>query len=196
MAEMRQFVTSCGVEYGEGLCVCREGPRKRLKWTDEDYLNGVILPGRRLLNCKVGRFADGNMRDIHDELRAEGNFSILVLSTDDFGDKEGRSTRAADEICSKVNKKFPLGIVQPIVVHPHSEAEFQWTDLPDYIKRKAEMCLFKASTDVYDVYGADHTGREAGALVVVRPDGVVGMMTALEDIQQVVAFLKTLVRSG
>jgi 2-polyprenyl-6-methoxyphenol hydroxylase-like FAD-dependent oxidoreductase len=194
-AELKQFSMGCGVEYGEGLCVSREELKKEQVWTSEDYLNGVIFPGRRLLNCKVKRFADGNMRDIHDELRSEGRFSIVMLASDDFGVKDGRSTKVADDICDKVIKNFLPGLIQPIILQPSSEPEFQWTDLPSSIKQEAEMSLHNASEDIYKVYGIEHTGSQAGALIVVRPDDVVGMMTDLEDTQQVVTFLKRMVRT-
>ncbi|CZR62721.1 related to phenol monooxygenase [Phialocephala subalpina] len=194
-AEMKQFVVSCGVEYGEGLCVSRAKFKKEQTWTKEDYLNGVILPGRRLLNCRVKRFADGNMRDIHDELGSEGRFSIMMLASYDFGVKDGRSTIIADDICSKVIKKFSPGLIQPIIVQPHLHPEFQWTDLPSSIRQEAEMSLHNASADTYKVYGVEHSGSHAGALIVVRPDGIVGMMAELEDTQQVVTFLKRMVRT-
>jgi phenol 2-monooxygenase len=147
------------------------------------------------LNCKVKRFADGVMWDIHDELRAEGRFSIVILASDDFGFKDGRSAKIADKVCSKVIKDFPLGLVQPIILQPSLEPEFQWTDLPTSIKQEVEMNLHSASVEAYETYGVEHTGSQGGALIVVRPDGVVGMIAELEDLQKVVTFLKRMVRS-
>ena len=193
--DQKQFSTSCGIEYGEGLCVSRAESKKEQAWTREDYLNGVIFPGRRLLNCKVKRFADGNIRDIHDELRSEGRFSIMMLASADFGVKDGRSNKVAEEICDKVIKNFLPGLIQPIILQPNSEPDFQWTDLASSIKQEAEMSLHNASEDIYKLYGVEHTGSQAGAIIVMRPDGVVGMMTDLEDTQQVVTFLKRMVRT-
>ena len=57
------------------------------------------------------------------------------------------------------------------------------------------MSLHNASADIYKVYGVEHTGSHGGMLIVVRPDGVVGMMAGLEDTQGVVSFLKRVVRT-
>lgn len=194
LPHMKQFVTSCGVEYGEGWCVTRTESKKGPPRTNEDYLNGVIFPGRRLLNCKVKRFADGTIRDMHDELRAEGRFSIVMLAGDDFGDKDGRSTKVASDICCNVLRMFLPGLIQPIILHPSLEQDLKWTDLPGCIKEGAEMSLYSASPEVYRLYGIDYQGSQAGALIVVRPDGFVGMRAELEDMQQVIIFLRRIVR--
>lgn len=61
------FTSGCGVEYAESLAV------ERSTYTNgeppvhgEDFLSGILRPGRRLLNVKVKRFADGSHRDIQD----------------------------------------------------------------------------------------------------------------------------------
>jgi hypothetical protein len=61
------FTSGCGVEYAENLAVDRaiaEGGRQPV--SGDDFLSGVLRPGRRLLNVKLKRFADGCHRDIHD----------------------------------------------------------------------------------------------------------------------------------
>ena len=62
------FTTGCGVEYDENLAVGRSGfnADTRNPITGDDYLSGIIRPGRRLLNVKMKRFADGAQKDIHD----------------------------------------------------------------------------------------------------------------------------------
>lgn len=57
------------------------------------------------------------------------------------------------------------------------------------------MSLHNASADVYKLYGVEHTGERAGALVVVRPDGVVGMIAELDGTEKVVAFLNKIIRT-
>ncbi|PVH82377.1 phenol monooxygenase [Cadophora sp. DSE1049] len=193
MAEMKQFSTGCGIEYGEGLGISRAGMIDE-KWSSQDYLNGVVFPGRRLMNCKVKRFANGTPRDIHDELGAEGKFGILLLAADDFGNRDSRSTKIAETLCSQVLGKYPSGLLQPIIVLPNEASKFEWTDLPSCIKEEAEMSLFLASEDVYRIYGIPCQGVAAGKLILVRPDGIVGLMTDLEDIEKVENFLGRLVK--
>lgn len=61
------FTSGCGVEYNPNMIVAREfppGSSDPIQGTD--YLAGVLRPGRRLLNVKLMRHADGWHRDIQD----------------------------------------------------------------------------------------------------------------------------------
>lgn len=64
------FSSGCGVEYPENILVVRDftGGIVSNPIQGEDYLSGVLRPGRRLLNVKVKRYADGWHRDIQDGL--------------------------------------------------------------------------------------------------------------------------------
>ena len=62
------FTSGCGIEYSEGLLV-------KKTFDDADQPSpirpgkpelGLLVPGRRVMNVKVKRFADANPRDIHD----------------------------------------------------------------------------------------------------------------------------------
>lgn len=57
------FTSGCGIEYPQNLLV--EEVRDGIV-TGTDYLSGILRPGRRLLNVKVKRHADGARRDIQD----------------------------------------------------------------------------------------------------------------------------------
>ena len=58
------FTSGCGIEYPENLLVEKSGCENAVHGTD--YLSGVLRPGRRLLNVKVKRHADGVRRDLQD----------------------------------------------------------------------------------------------------------------------------------
>jgi len=58
------FTSGCGVEYPENLLVQGLTPDGVIEGTD--YLSGILKPGRRLLNVKVLRHADGFRRDFQD----------------------------------------------------------------------------------------------------------------------------------
>lgn len=58
------FTSGCGIEYPENVTVEKTPAKNPIKGTD--YLHGILYPGRRLLNVRVKRFADGNRRDLHD----------------------------------------------------------------------------------------------------------------------------------
>lgn len=68
-----------------------------------------------------------------------------------------------------------------------------WSDLPPALKKHSEMSFYSgyALDDVYGVYGVDEN---EGAVVVVRPDGYVGVVAALGDVQAVEGYLGNVVR--
>ena len=47
-------------------------------------MNGFLLAGRRLLSSKVKRFADGNLRDLNDELLSDGRCRIAMFGSRDL----------------------------------------------------------------------------------------------------------------
>jgi len=58
------FTSGCGVEYPENLLVEKTSSEGLIAGTD--YLSGVLRPGRRLLNVKAKRHADGYRRELQD----------------------------------------------------------------------------------------------------------------------------------
>jgi phenol 2-monooxygenase len=58
------FTSGCGIEYPENLLVRKTVSEGLIQGTD--FLSGVLRPGRRLLNVKVKRHADGYRRDLQD----------------------------------------------------------------------------------------------------------------------------------
>ena len=77
-------------------------------------------------------------------------------------------------------------MVELVVLHPLKE-RFEWTDLPPALKKYCEMRFYGCADDnAYQVYGVPET---SGALVTVRPDGVVGMIDHLEAYEAVQSYL-------
>jgi len=58
------FTSGCGIEYPDSDLVLKERANSPVHGTD--FLSGVLRPGRRLLNVRVIRHADGNPRDLQD----------------------------------------------------------------------------------------------------------------------------------
>jgi phenol 2-monooxygenase len=58
------FTSGCGIEYPENLLVEKKSSEEVVSGTD--FLSGVFRPGRRLLNVKAKRHADGYRRDLQD----------------------------------------------------------------------------------------------------------------------------------
>jgi phenol 2-monooxygenase (NADPH) len=60
------FTSGCGIEYPAGILVNSPNPNKEYPITGDNYLQGVLKPGRRLLDAPVRRFADANLRHLQD----------------------------------------------------------------------------------------------------------------------------------
>jgi phenol 2-monooxygenase len=58
------FTSGCGIEYPENLLVEKTSAERLIQ--GKNYLSGVMRPGRRLLNVKAKRHADGYRRDLQD----------------------------------------------------------------------------------------------------------------------------------
>ncbi len=59
------FTSGCGIEYPTGLLVHPVDPSNN-PIHGTDFVNGTLCPGRRLLDVKVRRFADANLRHLQD----------------------------------------------------------------------------------------------------------------------------------
>lgn len=209
------FTSGCGIEYPTGMLV--EGSSQVGDFAikaDGDYLNGCLKQGRRLLDVRVRRFADANVRHLQDgelylpifqhlrklivpsDFLSTGQYRILVLSSTDILSKSGESATALDHICQSIIPSFPESTIELVVVHPFKEQRFEWTDVPDGIKRLAEMKFHGvgAGDEVYETYGIK---QHKGVVVVVRPDGYVGLVTSLQRVKEVDEYLgRCLVRAN
>ncbi|BCS17739.1 putative phenol monooxygenase [Aspergillus puulaauensis] len=191
------FTSGCGIEYPENVTVEKTPAKNPIKGTD--YLHGILYPGRRLLNVRVKRFADGNRRDLHDDFLSTGRFRILVLTASDLLNPSGTSAKTLSAISSSILPHFPPSVIEQVVIHPRlpntSSKGFMWRDLPREIKEHSEMRFYSGyelSDDVFAVYGVEES---KGALAVVRPDGYIGAVAALDDVESVKGYLGRCVRT-
>lgn len=60
------FTSGCGIEYPENLAINRELSDEASPISGTDYLAGILRPGRRLINVRAIRHADGYRRDLQD----------------------------------------------------------------------------------------------------------------------------------
>jgi phenol 2-monooxygenase (NADPH) len=115
-----------------------------------------------------------------------GRYYILVFTSNDLLDKFGTSQSALQSSVDTL-QKFPKGTVNLIVMHPLT-SRFEWSDLPAGVKTFAEMRTYGVSKkeDVYEVLGVS---KDDGVVAVVRPDGYVGMMAVLSQMNNVEDYL-------
>ncbi|KAL4904606.1 hypothetical protein BDW74DRAFT_185522 [Aspergillus multicolor] len=215
------FTSGCGIEYPENITVekFKDESKRKNPIKGIDYLSGILCPGRRLLNVRVKRFADGNRRDLHDDFLSTGRFRILVLTSNDLLNPSGVSAKTLTTLSENTISSFPDGTVEQVVIHPRLTATsngangingtngsndisrapaypydtFTWRDLPSALKERSEMRFYSgiALDDVFSTYGVDEN---QGAIAVVRPDGYVGVVAALDDVKTVEGYLDGLLR--
>ena len=117
-----------------------------------------------------------------------GRYRILVFASSDLLQSSGRSATALNEICSRVIPSFPADTIELVAVHPIRSKRFEWTDVPICLKQAAEMRFYGlGEDDLYKIYGvAEHEG----AIVVVRPDGYIGIVVHLSNVGLAHAYLE------
>ncbi|KAJ5980545.1 hypothetical protein N7481_007843 [Penicillium waksmanii] len=184
------FTSGCGIEYPENMAVNRDNSAKN-PISGEDYLSGILRPGRRLLNVRLVRHADGYRRDLQDDFASTGRFRILCLTSTDILDPHGVSAKTLSSL-GRAIARFPQSVIEQVVIHPRLDRDFMWNDIPNEVKQYSEMSFYSGHEldDVYKTYGVDIA---KGALAVVRPDGYVGTVVALEDAERVERFLESLI---
>jgi phenol 2-monooxygenase len=101
----------------------------------------------------------------------------MVLASNDLLEPHGTSQKALQS-CSKILADFPSGVIDLVVLQPLT-ARFEWTHIPSCVKELAEMKTYSLAKreDAYGIYGIN---KEEGALVVIRPDGYVGVLGRLD----------------
>ncbi|KAK2743364.1 hypothetical protein FQN55_007299 [Onygenales sp. PD_40] len=189
------FTSGCGIEYPENPLVQKKSAANPVQGTD--YLSGVLRPGRRLLNVRVKRHADGCPRDLHDDIPSTARIRLLLLTSTDLLSPTGSSATAMKYLTTRLlsSSIFPPSILELVVLHPHLMRNFLWEDVPKELKEHAEMRFYDgfALQDVYKTYGVPV---DKGAVAVIRPDGYVGVVGGLEDegVGRVEGYLRGLLR--
>ncbi|KAE8351577.1 FAD binding domain-containing protein [Aspergillus coremiiformis] len=189
------FTSGCGIEYPENLTVektLEQDTKNPINGTD--YLSGILRPGRRLLDVRIKRHADGNRRHLQDDFLSTGRFRILCLTSLDLLDPQGISAKVLTTLGTSVLPRFPAFTVEQVVIHPRLGKTFTWRNVPHELKKYSEMRFHSGYEldDVYQIYGVNPA---QGALVVIRPDGYVGTIAALADVSRVDRYLEGCLRT-
>ncbi|WEW61907.1 FAD-dependent oxidoreductase [Emydomyces testavorans] len=174
------FTSGCGYEYPESLIVEKDYPKSPVQGSD--YLSGILRAGRRLLSLRVKRHADGAPRDLQD-----------ILTSNDLLASNGRSCVALTNICSNVMALFPP-VIELVVIHPQLSRDFDWIDLPPCLKEHAEMSFYNG-VEIEEVYKTYGVPADQGVVAVVRPDGYIGVLAALDDVERVDRYLRRFLRT-
>jgi hypothetical protein len=117
---------------------------------------------------------------------------VLTLLSTDLFDPTGISATALTKTTNLI-QQFPPSLIEQIIVHPRLSGEITWENIPASVKEQAEMSFYSGYDleDAYRIYGVDPA---RGAMVVVRPDGYVGVVAALGDFAAVERFLQRIIK--
>ncbi len=77
------------------------------------------------------------------------------------------------------------------MLHPLQSNTFVWSDIPDSVKKHAEMKFYNG-TELEDAYKAYGVNPVKGAVTVVRPDGYIGTIADVKDTDPVQCYLNYL----
>ncbi|KUL85566.1 hypothetical protein ZTR_08059 [Talaromyces verruculosus] len=190
------FTSGCGVEYAPSIIVDQSSDPEIITWdgavnsiNGDAYLSGVLRPGRRLLDTVVRRYADANLRHLHDDFLSTGRYRILVFTTHDLVDRQkdtandsepSVSKQALEKICCDIISAYPKDTIELVALHPFRTRDFEWEQMPGCLKEFAEMNFHgpMGPAPLYEIYGVNQS---IGAVVAVRPDGYVGAVKSLGD---------------
>lgn len=84
-------------------------------------------------------------------------------------------------------------MLEQVVLHPRLPRPFMWKDVPAVLKKYSEMSFYSGYEldDVYRIYGVDPS---QGALAIIRPDGYVGVIAELGDVERLREYLERCLR--
>ncbi|RAH43105.1 uncharacterized protein BO95DRAFT_502709 [Aspergillus brunneoviolaceus CBS 621.78] len=182
------FSSGCSIQYAESILTRKTGLTTSL--SRPSLL--ALAPGTRLPNVRLKRYADGEYCDIHDvmkmgirpaktvsEMFSNGRFRVLCLASSDFLSSDGVSARALHWIGEALLPQFPNDVVEQFVIYPPNRCPRNWSDLPTSLKRHSEMRLYDGLA-VQGAYELFEVNVHQGALIILRPEGYIGMIASLE----------------
>ena len=185
--EAAGWITGCGIQY-QPSSVVKEEVRTLVKKGIEP-----LVPGKRLLPLKLTRHIDGNEVQLLDEVPTDGRFTLvifvgelltsavfaslaMVLESVDSPLRIGAGVEGREE-----------GLVKIVLVHSELHLFLMIQDLPVPFSRNAWDIFEDVGGKAHGAVGAS---TKLGALCLVRPDGVVALVSNLDDCRGVTAFLK------
>ncbi|OBT71370.1 hypothetical protein VF21_09432 [Pseudogymnoascus sp. 05NY08] len=190
------FTTGCTVDYDASVLVSKP-TREDSSVQYASPLATELFIGMRFPDNRVVMQCDGRPWFIHDKMPSDGRWRLL----DFCGDFKSSPALAAQLVAvgdyfsspeSFIAKYTPAGervdsVIELILVHASSANSVEWDDFPSAFRprdTKRVMDYWKIYGDMESLHGGTGHGyekfgiqRDVGALVVVRPDGYVSMVT-------------------
>lgn len=205
------FTTGCTVDYDASVLVSK--PTREDSHTKyASLLATELFVGMRFPDARLVMQCDGRPWFIHDKMPSDGRWRLL-----DFCGDFKRSPVLAEQLIavgdyfsssdSFIAKYTPTServdsVIEVILVHSSNANAVEWDDFPLAFRprdRKGVMDYWKIYGDMESLHGGTGEGydkfgikRDVGALVVVRPDGYVSLVTTpdLAGIKEVRTFFE------
>jgi len=161
--------------------------------------------GMRILPHTFVRAADARPFELHDLLPADSRFKVLVFAGD-VGKKDqlARVHKLASEIAGENGflKKYDNGtnsMFDVLSICNTKKEDVNYTDLPEAFRPHWSKVLLddtdmfkRAGGGGYERYGVDP---ERGAVIVVRPDGYVGIVAPYENVEDLEAYFEPFLKA-
>ncbi|KAJ5642739.1 MonooxygenaseFAD-binding [Penicillium lividum] len=200
------FTSGCGYEYPSSLLV---NPDVRTPINNQAM--EPLLPGKRLLPIDLIRHIDGNHVRLLDIMPSNGRFHLFIfagnLLLSPTVQKLGNSLNSPQSPMSLFNL-LPLELMERFhhedittdsvpstnksyvldlfLIHSKNHLHISLGDLPAPFSTKWPMQIYS------DIGGAAQNQlgvpEDSGALVVVRPDGYIGLVTGLDHLEDVTSY--------
>ncbi|KAI0773261.1 FAD binding domain-containing protein [Trametes elegans] len=162
--------------------------------------------GERLVPHVFVRAADARPYNLHDALPSDARFKVLVFAGDVAGSAQAARVSALAEQMARPESFYrrfahrdPADVFEILAICAAKKQDVNYTDLPPLFRQHWSK-VFLDDTDMYareggggyEAYGID---AQEGAIVVVRPDGYVGIVAPLNALQDVNAYFSSFMRS-
>ena len=166
-----------------------------------------LTPGMRLPDFQMLNQSDAVPTQIHKIMKTDGRFRVLVFAGDLT--QESQRARIGDLAANLTSEKSFINVYKPasrnisapieiITIHSSPRTRVELQELPEVLHPWSEELgwdYWKVFADDQDIHGEHGEAyrkcaidETKGALVVVRPDGYVGMVAELTNLDSVNAY--------
>ncbi|EIN03849.1 hypothetical protein PUNSTDRAFT_77498 [Punctularia strigosozonata HHB-11173 SS5] len=150
--------------------------------------------GERVLPQQFVRAADARPYELQDLLPADVRFKILVFTGHDLGPARTLAERLEPALSELTPRdKSVQDVFDILSIVQGKKEEVEYTQVPPMLRSHWSKVLLddtdltgKIGGNGYETYGIT----SSGAIVVVRPDGYVGFVSALDEVERLSLYFK------
>ncbi|KDR80826.1 hypothetical protein GALMADRAFT_222424 [Galerina marginata CBS 339.88] len=158
-----------------------------------------LIVGQRILPQIFLRAADSRPVEIQDLLPSDARFKVLVFTGNSSNLEQLKKTWTVSKELDKLFSNVAAGraMFDILTISSATKAEVRYNDLPKSLWSHWSKVLID-DTDLKGVQGGDGYRKYGvgsdGAIVIIRPDGYVGMIAPLDRVQDLEAYFSGFAR--